>query len=611
MKKSRAIVAAILVLCLCGCGTSNGFKANQNIVVNELTEVISPYYDEAYPYSEGYAVVGKQFDDQMKYNYIDLNGNLILDQWVDFADSFSDGLAVIGTQTELPAELIHRTQEDIYSFGYIDTNGKTVISQNYLGTIEFRPRPFYKGYAEINWIDCERLRTETLINSTWNNVINTNGEKQFEFDNLTSSYPVDEGGDFRVLKALWNWEKENYAEFNPWMHDYVQGEEFEALILHHQDTEKTILVNQSKEVLAEFEGLGFWIDDEKDYFRVYSENGLLVADKTGKTIMTGINDVEKGLSHHFVIGNIINDRMIYQITDIDGNLLTNEKYVFVYPLENHYIIMTPENRFGLLDEKGKEVVDFGDQLNSVTPLTVYVENQGNIKLPLVEVDIVDENYKTVNRLYDLSGKLLCQSEGGNFEAIHSELIGLYNDGNYKLLNLNGEIELELPYPGFGVIQSITQQEFDLILYDYDAQIRHYFEITQTKEGWQAKEIADSPIGEWYWNGDVENIIAHNEVSKINSAQSWMGDIELLDEKGNILVPMGENQAVSLIENGIYIVAKEATEEVLSYGQVDVNLKDMRLYCGDFVSDVYDELGQVSENRVAFKKDGKWGYLEIK
>jgi hypothetical protein len=181
---------------------------------------------------------------------------------------------------------------------------------------------------------------------------------------------------------------------------------------------------------------------------------------------------------------------------------------------------------------------------------------------------------------------------------------LYNDGNYKLLNLNGEIELELPYPGFGVIQSKTQQEFDLILYDYDAQIRHYFEITQTKEGWQAKEIADSPIGEWYWNGDVENIIAHNEVSKINSAQSWMGDIELLDEKGNILVSMGENQAVSLIENGIYIVAKEATEEVLSYGQVDVNLKDMRLYCGDFVSDVYDELGQVSENRVAFKKDGK-------
>jgi len=65
------------------------------------------------------------------------------------------------------------------------------------------------------------------------------------------------------------------------------------------------------------------------------------------------------------------------------------------------------------------------------------------------------------------------------------------------------------------------------------------------------------------------------------------------------------------ERGIYITANEAEEKVSNSGQIIADAKGMQLHSENFTSEVYDELGTFSENRIAFKNDEKWGYFEAK
>jgi hypothetical protein len=144
MKKILYLLIVLLVLCGCDKGdpNTNGIDKPSN---NNVTDVmIDAQYDYAGEFSEGYAVVGRTFDDKMKYNFVNKDNTLLLNEWVDMAFSFSEGLVVVGIFSEN-----HSNFENVlYEYHYIDTNGDIAIDEMWLGNEEFHPNPFYKGYAE-------------------------------------------------------------------------------------------------------------------------------------------------------------------------------------------------------------------------------------------------------------------------------------------------------------------------------------------------------------------------------------------------------------------------------------------------------------------------------
>lgn len=578
----------------------------------ELVEIIMPSYDEAYPYSEGYAVVGQRQNQVMKYNYIDTEGNLLLKDWVDFADSFSEGLAVIG----LESKPVNNRQA--YLFGYINGDGEMVISPAYHGTKEYRPRPFYNGYAEVNWIDVEKSKINSLENSVLTNIINVAGEKQFEFDSRASYTYSESERDWRILDVFWQWDKEDYAVYHPWMREYVEKDQFKALLFDAVE-EKTYLVNQSKEILKELSGFAFWDEKNPTYIRVYPERFtnqdpyVSLVDDEGNVVLEGLDSVESGLNDAFIVGSIDNERMTYSIMDKDGNRLINENYITLFPMDDHYLAMDEERHFYLLDDEGNKMVDFNDDIDSVSPLFSY-EN-GSIKkhISVVAANLTEEDGTASSCLYDLNGKLLSKTATGSYQSLGNQLIGLYDEGNYKLLNTSGKTVLELPRSGYGVIQRYVENGFDLTLSNYEEQRVYYFEIRKNSSQWEAKEIAERAMDEHEWSSDVEHIIAQNEESRINSSFSWDGDLQLEDKKGNILIPMKEKAALSLIENSYYLTVDHLIENVDESGMRSFKMKGMSLhrYQYDFKENDYEQLGQLSEGKISFMEEGKWGYLELK
>lgn len=104
--------------------------------VNELgNTVISFIYDEAEPFSEGYAVVCKYINGSPKYGYIDEKGNQVVDFIYDYAMPFSEGFAAVGNYTT----------GYYIKCGFIDTSGQLKIAMNYT-TAEY----FVNGLARVS-----------------------------------------------------------------------------------------------------------------------------------------------------------------------------------------------------------------------------------------------------------------------------------------------------------------------------------------------------------------------------------------------------------------------------------------------------------------------------
>jgi WG containing repeat len=84
--------------------------------------VISPDYYDAYPFTEGLALVQPHVDMDsraIRVRFIDTSGNLLGSKTYAYAEVFSDGLA-----------LVVIAGEEKWGPGYIDKTGEMVIPQN-------------------------------------------------------------------------------------------------------------------------------------------------------------------------------------------------------------------------------------------------------------------------------------------------------------------------------------------------------------------------------------------------------------------------------------------------------------------------------------------------
>lgn len=76
-------------MALCEKDDKYGFISRKGKLIASLE------YDDAYAFSNGYAVVGKEIDGKIKYGYINTDGILIIPLIYDDASNFENGIALI------------------------------------------------------------------------------------------------------------------------------------------------------------------------------------------------------------------------------------------------------------------------------------------------------------------------------------------------------------------------------------------------------------------------------------------------------------------------------------------------------------------------------------
>ncbi|MBQ4563115.1 MAG: hypothetical protein IJA58_01390, partial [Lachnospiraceae bacterium] len=94
----------------------------------------------------------------------------------------------------------------------------------------------------------------------------------------------------------------------------------------------------------------------------------------------------------------------------------------------------------------------------------------------------------------------------------------------------------------------------------------------------------------------------NDESVIISEGSREGKVKLEQIDGTVLEE--DANELTLLEDGLYLVVNQ----VIIDGR---SVREARLkYQGEDVSGVYENLDRLSEEYIAFCKDGKWGYLKL-
>lgn len=97
-------------------------KDGKYTFLNSEYKICSELYDSVENFNEGYALVINNIDNQLSYNYINKNYELIFTDQMneyDFADSFYDGYARVG-----------RYINDIYYYSYINPKGQLLTDEN-------------------------------------------------------------------------------------------------------------------------------------------------------------------------------------------------------------------------------------------------------------------------------------------------------------------------------------------------------------------------------------------------------------------------------------------------------------------------------------------------
>ena len=564
--------------------------------VTGVTEVISVQFDLALPFSEGFAVVGMREGKSIKYNYVDIEGNLLLEQWVDYAQSFSEGLACVGESAGLG-----------YKFGYIDTTGELVIPLDIMSSASYCPGAFYQGYAEFFY------RDEENYGSYFSNVIDREGNRLFDFriDNLKSSKTGYDQRSGRSSELLAQMPEGRYYCANEWMKAYVDGN-FDEVIMYGQEegTKKSYLVDSSGNLLRVIEGtvskLGedYYIQtDTKGPVEIYDRRWNLLDDKTYK-------EVEE------------TDHGLYLAINTSGRYVLMNRYFTMLGEPYHEVKIVPDGyltysglayQWVLRGPDGAAIFSFEKPMTECFyyELDCYTGNgyQENVRTIYAGTD---KDSRQTTHIFDENGKLLFSSKG----VYKPEISLLTEDGvwlvegedNDMIFDQSGNQVLELPYAECKVYGANDEHIF---LY---AGIERrgatgspskyvLLELTFSEGRWSCVEKGTESTIDFIPNIPGSRfVLAKNNESLIISEGLRKGKVTLELTDGTVLEENAE--ALTLAEDGLYIVEK----------YVEINgqkIKEARLkYKGEVVSEAYDRLDRLSEDYIAFCKDGKWGYLRI-
>lgn len=605
--------------------------ADRSGTVVGTKQVIDAQFDEAYPYSEGFAVVGQNTGSGMKYNYIDLDGNYLLQEWVDIAYSFSDGMACVGTKVEPEGDAYVDVQ--LYLFGYVDTAGQMAVEAEYVGSEYIHPLCFNQGYAEVQYY---KLMNDDYSSwySFYCNVIDRQGNRLFVFDvNLHDVFGFGGEPDGRVLSLNWKLGWGDYCYYNQWMYNYVNNPGHNSVL---EDSSMSYLVSPDGSIINTMPGSAYEIADGLYSVYNYGEYGrtesiaLYDAEwnllREGEYYAFGPDWLEERISIPAADGNGISGYQ-YRIWDRDFQSVTDEIYRNIYETYENgtvvgYIVRDDQMVWKYMDKELHEVFIFGGEYDYVSKLTNSFVDDNHFIVTLYLGSIYG-NSSTV--LLDEQGRILRTHSGGvSYRIVNSEVLleYLYGESNsMTLIDYMGNELLDIPLYAYSDIKG-TEDTIQIAGYttspeDNWAQTYYIVDIAKVNGQWEIKGMQEITSEEYYsgaLSGDADEVVlAENDESRILGEWIYnledMGMISLEDDSGKVLEPA--QAALSLVEDNLYLAAGKI-QPVDPENTWYIEATEMYLQNTEHTlsGEVYEMLGLLSEDRIAFRENGKWGYLEL-
>ena len=606
---------------------------NQSGAVVGTEQVVDAQFDVANPYSEGFAVVGKDTGSGMKYNYIDLDGNLLLQEWVDVAYSFSDGMACVGTKIEQEEDDYDHMQ--YYLFGYIDTTGQMAIEAEYVGSGYFHPLCFYQGYAEVQYyktVDNEYFSYYEL----YCNVIDRQGNRLFDFDvELWDEYGYGGWGpDYRLLTLNWQGlEWYDYYYHNEWMRTYVSNPGHNSVL---EDGTTSYLVGPDGSIINTLPGTIYEIGDGlySNYSSrfIYFNNGdsepIGLYDSQWNLIREGMYNVlnSEWLEEIITVTNEDGgSSSLYRILDRNFQPVTEEIYrSFREVYENDepvgYLVQDEQMDWKYLDQELNEVFTFEGKFDSIQKLTNSYTYDEPFSVTLYYGSSYDNS---ISALLDEQGRILrtVTDDYAYYRIVNSEVLLENMSGHLTLVDPAGNDLLVIPLDGCSDTKT-TEDVIRMTGYINSTEVQwaqtyYFMNIAKVNGQWEIQEMQEITSDDYYSASLLADYADEEALMENDESSVWgmfvyeytedAGPVRLEDTSGKVLEPA--QTALSLVEDNLYLVANkiQPIEESWEYEAVEMYLQNTEQTLS---VEIYEKLGLLSEDRIAFRENGKWGYLKL-
>lgn len=326
-------------------------------------EVIEPKYEFAEYFSDGMAVIGKKVKEdgveRFKYGYIDKSGKEITGYIYSYAGNFSDSVACVMAGNG--------------KYGYIDKTGKTVlpfiynVAENFKNGVAWVKRNEKSGNALIdksgkvifeldkNTILCSEIREDRIL------VLKKNKYGYLDVSGkVVIPFKYDYATDFingKAVVAMNNPEHKKYENYDA--NDYEEGEPYvseytKVIYIDKNGNKLKQEVPYVKSMLTED------YDKESPYpllEPVHSEKKMMYGyfDENGKNITgyiyTTANDFSEGLASVEKNGK-------YGFIDRTGKEVIPRIYDFCYEFSEGISEVKRNGKWGYIDKTGKVVIPF-------------------------------------------------------------------------------------------------------------------------------------------------------------------------------------------------------------------------------------------------------------
>ena len=365
-------------------------------------KITKPIYDDiqALEYKEGMLTV-KQND---KFGIININGDEIIN--VKYDGIQADQYSLNENHNKKAGFIVSIKTNDGYKFGYINYKGKTLLETE------------YNEIARINYInDDESVYLVAFKNGQAGLFKNKskvleNEYEDIQFDNINNLLILQRNG------------KQGVSDLDG---KKIIQLEYDNIII----TGNSINAQKGDEVTV------FNSEGEK----LKNSNFISVLETDNKNYFITIDKIEN-----------------YGVIDKDDNVIIDNKYTFIDYLFDNYFVAQNEQKIGIVDDKGKEVIKFDyDVLQKIegTDLIQGIKNEN--------IDLIDKNMKKILtmknaqidikenyiKIYNSEDRKYLQYDGKEVSNINvikeAKLFAKKSNNKWGFVDKNGNIKIQYTY----------------------------------------------------------------------------------------------------------------------------------------------------------------------
>ncbi|MBQ8813190.1 MAG: WG repeat-containing protein [Lachnospiraceae bacterium] len=599
-------------------GSTDGNDPDSDAVITAMEESIAFLYDFAAPFSEGFARVGLEVDGDMKYFFIDTEGNVISNQY-DYAEDFHEGRALVALRQQDTVDDGNggTWTQTVRMYGYIDAAGNEVIPLQYRGAGDFTDvcTSFYNGRAEVVWV------TDLNTNDTYSNVIDLDGNKLLPVDHKVTDivgYGWVPPGDPRMLGMTVQYSSGTFCEWNPaqraW---YLSSVDFPVVIY---DGTQSHWIDENLEIIMSIDGFavdfgtGYVMLVDPHHQSIMNESKFI--DREGNIVADNFWSMTNGVNGQMIAtvstmtdfeGVSVATGFYQAILSPEGQVLA-EGFSYAEPCGSGYVVSYDEYVVGegrtytYLDENLAEVFSYECEW-----LDGAAFDGDEVTLFRVETyDTAANTYRNQyikpngDVVFDSSDEYTVTLLTNNYAVLNwADRSALYSTDGQELMVVPGMTEVQWGYSDL--------DEFDFVICGNDPSGESVYRgVTAVNGNLELTELVYDMGIDLMYVPDKVYALRESEQAVLKGTGDYYAPLTL--STGDKV--LYEGAAASLIANNLYKTAEVVAWDDMSYG-FSVSGMTLHTVDGSWTSETYDEIGLLSENFISVCRDGKWGYLNVK